>query len=117
MAEKQPSDHHPTRRQVGQGSPRPPTGRPTNHPIGDYCTLVLGLAWRDGLLQEADRCETTNPTRSSELRLGAVALMPQRLEEYQERAAIMEYDGGLTRAQAEANALRVVSSIEYEKPT
>ena len=44
MTEKQPSNRHPTRRQVGQGSLRPPTGRPTNHPIGDYCTLVLGLA-------------------------------------------------------------------------
>ena len=43
MTEKQPSNRHPTRRQVGQGSLRPPTGRPTNHPIGDYCTLVLGL--------------------------------------------------------------------------
>ena len=44
MTEKQPSNRHPTRRQVGQGSLRPPTGRPTNHPIGEYCTLVLGLA-------------------------------------------------------------------------
>ena len=46
MTEKQPSNRHPTRRQVGQGSLRPPTGRPTNHPIGDYCTLVLGLVVR-----------------------------------------------------------------------
>ena len=49
MTEKQPSNRHPTRRQVGQGSLRPPTGRPTNHPIGDYCTLVLGLAAAGGL--------------------------------------------------------------------
>ena len=31
MTEKQPSNRHPTRRQVGQGSPRPPTERPANH--------------------------------------------------------------------------------------
>ena len=43
MAEKQPSNRHPTHRQVGQGSPRPLTGRPANHPRDDYCTLVLGL--------------------------------------------------------------------------
>ena len=43
MAEKQPSSRHPTHRQVGQGSPRPPAGRPANHPKGNYCTLVLGL--------------------------------------------------------------------------
>ena len=43
MAEKQPSNRYPTRRQVGQGSPRPPTGRPAKPPKGDYCTLVLGL--------------------------------------------------------------------------
>ena len=71
--------------------------------------------WRDRLLQMADRCETTNPKRSSDLRLGAVALMSHRLEEYQERAAIMEYDGGLPRAQAEANALRDFFLTEHGK--
>ena len=72
--------------------------------------------WRDRLLQMADRCETTNPRRSSELRLGACALMPQRLEEYQGRAAIMEYDGGMPQAQAEANALRDFLRSNKEGP-
>jgi len=35
-------------------------------------------------------------------------LTPEQLEDYKERAAIMEYDGGLSRTEAEAEALQIV---------
>ena len=35
-------------------------------------------------------------------------LSPEQREHYEERAAIMEYDGGLTRAEAERRAMEAV---------
>ncbi len=35
-------------------------------------------------------------------------MTPEQQEEYEERAAILEYDGKLPRAQAEKEALRLV---------
>ena len=62
-------------------------------------------AWRNRLLQLADRCEGLDPERAAELRRAAVAMTPALVEVFEERAAIMEYDGGLPRVQAEAAAL------------
>lgn len=39
-------------------------------------------------------------------------LTPDQLEEFNERAAIMEYDGGMTRDQAEAAAMKIVGGKE-----
>jgi hypothetical protein len=39
---------------------------------------------------------------------GAADLTSTQREEWEERAAIMEFDGGLTRENAEAAALRLV---------
>lgn len=41
-------------------------------------------------------------------------LTASEVEDFEERAAIMEYDGGLTRAEAEAEAMRLI--IERRVP-
>lgn len=49
-------------------------------------------AWRDWLLYLAGRCEELNSARATELRLAAIAMIPDWHEVYQERAAIFEYE-------------------------
>lgn len=46
----------------------------------------------------------------------AALLSPDRYEHWKERAAIMEYDGGLGRAEAEALALQAIEK-SIGKPT
>ncbi len=40
---------------------------------------------------------------------------PDQVEEFEERAAIMEYDGELSRDQAEAEAARIVNGYRKQK--
>lgn len=46
----------------------------------------------------------------------AMLLSPDRFEHWQERAAIMEYDGGLSRTEAEDLAMRAIEE-SIGKPT
>jgi hypothetical protein len=46
---------------------------------------------------------------------GPAALPPDQRERYEERAAIMEFDAGLSRAEAERLALEEVLSITTEE--
>lgn len=48
------------------------------------------------------------PPRRPEAPAPAVWTEADRLEEFEERAAIMEYDGGLPRAEAEAAARKLI---------
>jgi len=48
-----------------------------------------------------------NPTTA-----GLSQLTPAEREEYEERAAIIEYDGGLTRAMAERLAMRQITDAQ-----
>jgi hypothetical protein len=45
-------------------------------------------------------------------------MTPEQREDYEERAAIMEYDGKLERSEAERRALNLVlwNARKYEKP-
>ena len=60
--------------------------------------------WRGRLLYLADACAALNPDRAAELRRAAIALTPGLVEAFEERAAIMEHDAGLSREDAEAAA-------------
>jgi hypothetical protein len=61
-------------------------------------------AWRNRLLQMALRCGADHPERAAELRHAAIVMTPALAEVFEERAAIMEYDGGVSRELAEAAA-------------
>lgn len=54
--------------------------------------------------QLAHACSPSQASRAADLRRAAIALTPGLAEAFEERAAIMEYDGGLTREQAEIGA-------------
>ena len=47
--------------------------------------------------------------------LGTDNLTLDELEEYEERAGIMEYDGGLTREEAEKEAMKIIERKRNEK--
>jgi hypothetical protein len=64
----------------------------------------MPAAWRARLLQMAGSCESLHPEGAAELRRAAVALSPGLVEVFEERAAIMECDAGLSRELAEAAA-------------
>lgn len=61
-------------------------------------------AWRARLLQLAGCCEALHLARAAELRRAAVAMTTALAEVFEERAAIMEYDGGMPRELPEAAA-------------
>jgi len=63
------------------------------------------VTWRIHLLYLADCCHAGNPCRAAELRRAAVAMTPTWREMFEERTAIMEYDGGLPWQRAEVAAL------------
>lgn len=60
--------------------------------------------WRGRLRYLADACAALHPDRAAELRRAAIVLTPGLAEAFEERAAIMEYDAGLSREDAEAAA-------------
>lgn len=62
-------------------------------------------AWRGRLLQLADRCQEVVPDRATELRWAAILMTPAWHEAFDERAGILEFDGGLARPEAEAAAI------------
>jgi hypothetical protein len=64
--------------------------------------------WRDRLLYLAGACAALHPDRATTLRRAAITLTPAALEDFEERAAIMEHDGGLSRQDAEAAAVEDV---------
>jgi hypothetical protein len=63
------------------------------------------------LLELADACAELHPERAYAARLAAVALRPAWRAEYEERAAVMECDGGLLRPAAERAALAEVLAL------
>lgn len=95
----------------------PPVGAAAWPTADDAGTLPAGVAdlarkrdgwtpatWRGRLLYLADACAALHPDRAAELRRTAIALTPGLVEAFEERAAIMEYDAGLPRQDAEAAA-------------
>ena len=52
----------------------------------------------------------TNNLQQRMLSIAISRLTPAEREHFEERAAIIEYDGGLERAQAETNALQEVEA-------
>jgi len=66
-------------------------------------------AWRTRLLQLAGCCEALNPQRAAELRRAAIAMTPALAENFEERAAIIEFDGRVSRMAAEAAAWAEIS--------
>lgn len=85
------------------------------------CDLVQHLAAAgvtlriegDALRYRAPRCAMT-----ADLRAALVEHKPDVLHDYHERAAIMEFDGGLGRAEAERLAAEdVVSNAPQEEKT
>lgn len=60
--------------------------------------------WQGWLLYLADACAASHPDRAAELRRAAIVLTAGLVEAFEERAAIMEHDAGLSREAAEAAA-------------
>ena len=103
---------------VQRAAPEPPPVDAAAWPMaGDAEALPAGVAdlvrerdgwtpatWRGRLLYLADAYAALHPDRAAELRRAAIALTPGLVEAFEERAAIMEYDAGLPREDAEAAA-------------
>lgn len=66
-------------------------------------------AWRARLLQLAGCCEALNPARAAKLRRAAIAMTPALAENFEERAAIVQFDGRVPRVAAEAAAWAEIS--------
>lgn len=95
----------------------PPVGAAAWPTADDVGTLPAGVAdlarkrdgwipatWRGRLLYLADACAALRPGRAAELRRAAIVLTPGLVEAFEERAAILEHDAGLSREDAEAAA-------------
>lgn len=103
---------------VQRAAPEPPPVDAAVWPTADDArTLPAGVTdlarkqdgwapatWRERLLYLADACAALHPARAAELRRAAIVLTPRLTEAFEERAAIMEYDAGLSREDAEAAA-------------
>jgi hypothetical protein len=72
---------------------------------GEISAIQAGTHWTHG-----------KPTAPDPQRLITEALNPDDRERFTERAAIMEYDGGLSRADAKAQALREILAWKYPAP-
>jgi hypothetical protein len=72
---------------------------------GEIRAILAGNHWTRG-----------EPTAPDPQRLIADALAPEDREQFAERAAILEYDAGLSRADAEARALREIITRKYPAP-
>jgi len=103
---------------VQRTAPEPPPVDDAAWPTADdAATLPAGVAdlarkrdgwtpatWRGRLLYLADACAASHADRAAELRRTAIVLTPGLVEAFEERAAIMEYDAGFPREDAEAAA-------------
>lgn len=103
---------------VQRTAPEPPPVDAAAWPTAnDAETLPAGVAdlarerdgwtpatWRGRLLYLADACAALHPERAAELRRAAIVLTAGLVEAFEERAAIMEYDAGLPREDAETAA-------------
>jgi len=99
-------------------APEPPSidaaAWPSPDAVGRFPENVADLArerdgwtpvtWRGRLLSLAATCNENCPDRATELRRAAITLVPGLVEAFEERAAIMEFDAGLSRGDAEAAA-------------
>jgi hypothetical protein len=72
---------------------------------GEIKAILDGNHWTHG-----------EPTPADPQRLITGALTPEDREYFTERAAILEYDGGLSRAEAEARVLQEIISRKYPAP-
>ena len=64
---------------------------------------------------KADKQPQNNDKGKSSIKLLLDKLTPTQREDFEERAAIMEYDGNLTREQAELSAIKQVMKYKKEK--
>lgn len=82
---------------------------------------LMGMAYQDGVRLSIgdDGPRASGPPDA--LRRWLPLLRPHRaeveaiIEEVEERAAILEHDGGLSRVEAEAEAVRLVIGGEHER--
>jgi hypothetical protein len=89
----------------------------------DYKNLLV-LRYRNGGMPEAaalrfalgEIAAIQKPTAPDPLRLILQVLTPDEQEQFSERAAIMEYDGGLSREEAEAQAATAIISRNCPAP-
>ena len=72
---------------------------------GEINAILRGRHWTQG-----------KPTAPDPQRLIIETLSPEDREQFTERAGILEYDVGLSRADAEARALREILSRKYPTP-